>query len=211
MGIIYKNGIPYGNQPSIDATLTQQGQAADAKATGDAVGELRNTLNTVKSDLGIVEDTNTATHTIAKGQYVIWKDALYKATQAIPLGTTLSNSNLTAVDSGGLNAVTSRDSGFITTFSAGLTGGALQWERIGPVVVVRISDGSTSEAFINTVIASGLPTNVLDKQYYGTLLWGVPDSLCNIMVNNFGQVLMNVSGAYNSTIYISYVYLTNDY
>ena len=45
MGIIYKNGIAYGNQPSIDATLTHQGEAADAKAVGDAVGELRNTLN----------------------------------------------------------------------------------------------------------------------------------------------------------------------
>ena len=45
MGIIYKNGIAYGNQPSIDATLTHQGEAADAKAAGDAVSELRNTLN----------------------------------------------------------------------------------------------------------------------------------------------------------------------
>ena len=43
MGIIYKNGIAYGNQPYIDATLTHQGEAADAKATGDAVSELRQT------------------------------------------------------------------------------------------------------------------------------------------------------------------------
>ena len=53
MGIIYKNGIPYGNQPSIDATLTHQGEAADAKATGDAVSELRNTLNNYLNDIDI--------------------------------------------------------------------------------------------------------------------------------------------------------------
>ena len=74
------------------------------------IAELKTSLNTldgkvdtVKSDIGIVEDTNTATHTIAAGQYVIWKNALYTASQAIPLGTTLSASNLTAVSGGGLN------------------------------------------------------------------------------------------------------------
>lgn len=69
------------------------------------IADLKTSLSTVKTDLGIVEDTNTATHTIAKGQYVIWKDALYIASQAIPSGTTLSASNLTAVSNGGFNAL----------------------------------------------------------------------------------------------------------
>jgi hypothetical protein len=50
MGIIYKNGIPYGNQPYIDATLTHQGEAADAKAVGDEIRDVRNTLSH-KADL----------------------------------------------------------------------------------------------------------------------------------------------------------------
>ena len=37
--------VKIANQIEIDATLTQQGEAADAKAVGDAVGELRNSLN----------------------------------------------------------------------------------------------------------------------------------------------------------------------
>jgi hypothetical protein len=61
----------------------------------------------LKSDLGVVEDTNTATHTIASGQYVIWKGALYTAKSAIPSGTALSSSNLQAAPNGGLNEIIS--------------------------------------------------------------------------------------------------------
>ena len=59
--------------------------------------------------MGIVEDGDTATHTIAQGQYVIWQGALYTADAAIASGTTLAasggNKNLTAVENGGLNAL----------------------------------------------------------------------------------------------------------
>ena len=54
----------------------------------------------LKSDIGIVEDTDTATHTISSGQYVIWKNELYKASTAIPSGDPLSSTNLTAVSDG---------------------------------------------------------------------------------------------------------------
>lgn len=55
------------------------------------------------SDIGIVEKTNTATHNITKGQYVIWKGALYTANANISSGATLNSSKLTAVSNGGLN------------------------------------------------------------------------------------------------------------
>lgn len=64
---------------------------------------LQNTDELLKADIGIVENTDTATHTIAAGQYVIWKGSLYKASAAIPAGSTLSASNLTSVNNGGLN------------------------------------------------------------------------------------------------------------
>ena len=96
----------------IDNTLSVTGKAADAKKTGDEISDVRNTLNSLetdvgylKSDIGIVEDTDTAQHTISAGQYVIWKGQLYTANAAIPSGTTLSGTNLTAVSGGGFNAL----------------------------------------------------------------------------------------------------------
>ena len=57
------------------------------------------------SNIGIVQNTNTATQSIQKEQYVIWHGALYTASAAIASGATLSGSNLTAVTGGGLNDV----------------------------------------------------------------------------------------------------------
>lgn len=57
----------------------------------------------IKSDIGIVENGDIATHAIAKGYYVIWKGDLYIAKTDISSGTTLSassNGNLTAKPSG---------------------------------------------------------------------------------------------------------------
>lgn len=57
--------------------------------------------NTGLATVGIVEDGDTATQNISKGQYVIWKGALYVASAAIASGATLSTStNLTAKSSG---------------------------------------------------------------------------------------------------------------
>ena len=75
------------------------------------VGKHSTDIAALKNDLGIVEDGDTATHTIAQGQYVIWQGALYTADAAIASGTTLAasggNKNLTAVENGGLNALNS--------------------------------------------------------------------------------------------------------
>lgn len=59
----------------------------------------------LKADIGIVENTNTATHNIAAGQYVIWNGSLYTASSTISSGATLSTANLTAVSDGGLNSL----------------------------------------------------------------------------------------------------------
>ena len=89
----------------------------------DAAGHLQNEVDDLqdqidandgdiadlKSDLGVVEDGDTAAHAISKGQYVIWKCKLYTADAAITIGETLASSggskNLTAVSGGGLNAL----------------------------------------------------------------------------------------------------------
>ena len=55
--------------------------------------------------IGIVEDTDVATHSIASGKYVVWKGDLYKSTAAIAVGGSLSLSNLSPVSDGGFNEV----------------------------------------------------------------------------------------------------------
>lgn len=59
----------------------------------------------ISSGLGYVELTNQATHNITAGSYVVWKGILYKANSNITIGDTLSNTNLTAVNDGGFNAL----------------------------------------------------------------------------------------------------------
>ena len=97
--ILKKNG-----STNFDTSWTTLDGSMVPVSAGDST-TVQQSLAAVKSDMGIVEDGNTATHTIAAGQYVIWKGALYTASAAIPAGTTLSTSNLTAVSGGGLNAL----------------------------------------------------------------------------------------------------------
>jgi hypothetical protein len=94
---------------TVDASPTQNSANPVQSGGVYSANAAQNTqIANLKSDLGVVEDTNTATHTISKGQYVIWKGELYTAKSAIPSGTALSSSNLQAVSNGGLNAVNDR-------------------------------------------------------------------------------------------------------
>lgn len=66
-------------------------------------GPLTPEFEQIKSDIGIVENGNTATHAIPAGYYVIWKGDLYVARTDISSGTALSaesNGNLTAKTQG---------------------------------------------------------------------------------------------------------------
>lgn len=58
-----------------DATLTEAGKAADAKATGDALGQ----LEAKKANKSIVSDAWQSGKTYAVGAYCIYNDILYKA------------------------------------------------------------------------------------------------------------------------------------
>lgn len=91
--------------------LNDKIRIADFNGNADIIDGAMNDNATLiaqlKSDIGIVENTNTATHNISAGQYVIWKGSLYTASSAISSGATLSDANLTAVSGGGLNALNS--------------------------------------------------------------------------------------------------------
>ena len=58
-----------------DATLTQTGEAADAKATGDALGQ----LESEKANKSIVSDAWQTGQAYEKGAYCIYNDNLFKA------------------------------------------------------------------------------------------------------------------------------------
>ena len=71
------------------------------------ISGILNVLEKLKGNTGIIENTSVATHTIAAGKYVIWKNDLYKASSAISIGDTLSLSNLTAISDGIANELNS--------------------------------------------------------------------------------------------------------
>ena len=162
--------IPLANNVSVEDTIDQietdvgnvNNLTTLATNCVDAINEVKTSLSTVKSDLGIVEDTNTATHAIAQGQYVIWKDALYKASQAIPIGTTLSSSNLTAVSDGGLNALSV---GYGAGETITLSSTAIQATKDG-MLVVNVDPGGS---YIATYYVND---NTLAVTYVATSLAG---------------------------------------
>lgn len=85
--------IPRNSQSgalSIDATLSQ---FSNSFATADA---------NIKGCIAYNEDTDTATHNINNGEFVIWKGHAYTASSAIAIGDTLSTTNLLAVPAGGI-------------------------------------------------------------------------------------------------------------
>lgn len=78
MAIIYKNGIAYGNQRALDATLTHQGEAADAKAVGDALA--------LKAGTGVIADDFSTSQSYAIGDYTYYNGSLYRFTAAHSAG-----------------------------------------------------------------------------------------------------------------------------
>jgi hypothetical protein len=108
-GTIYGATLVSGGV-KLDDTLTQPGQAADAKATGDAIAALGSSVSDM---LGIVIDGNSTPVGASAGQYVIVKnstisgvtDGLYTAALAIPANTAIDATYLTAVSNGGFNSL----------------------------------------------------------------------------------------------------------
>ena len=58
-------------------------------------------IEDVKDNMAYVENGNLATNNIPSGSYVIWKNNVYKSSNTIAIGDTLSGSNLTAISEGG--------------------------------------------------------------------------------------------------------------
>lgn len=130
----------------------------------------------LKADIGIVENTNTASHNISEGQYVIWKGSLYVASSAISSGATLSDANLTAVSGGGLNALNGKIDNLGFTIPQGT------WENVvnNYSVLIAVAKGTVNGNKVALSIM--IPTAALEDT---ARLWVVTDAYNNTSAIHF--------------------------
>lgn len=150
-------------------------------------------ISKIKAALGIVEESNTATHAIAAGKYVTWKGDLYKAKSAISSGAALSSSNLEAVPDGGFNALS---------------------EQIGNKLVYKKIHVSPSDT-TNSIYDSGVSTS----SYYciGGMLPNDDDIEVRVCAKNgtWQYTLWSISSGgkignnYNYWVHLSFLSRTN--
>lgn len=111
--------------PSSSGVVSFNGQTGVVTAYGDtipvesgAARSMKEYTDDVSSGLGYVELTNTATHNIPAGAYVVWKGILFRASSIIAIGDTLSSTNLTTVPNGGLNQLAANVDGRAYKYSS---------------------------------------------------------------------------------------------
>jgi hypothetical protein len=134
--------------------------------------------------IAIVSDGNTHA-AIAAGQYVYVKnhgtltEGLYTANSAISANATLSNSNVTAVSGGGLNALNSKtttyDFGSLATISAFKSALDTYGETMtsGDQKAIKVTFSASSAPFANTI-------------YVGTM-WRNNTNRYEVMLNRSGK------------------------
>lgn len=222
LGHVVGQGVPSGgtagqvlkknSSTNFDTNWTTL-NSSDIPVSASDSTTVQQSLSAVKSDIGIVEDGNTATHTIAAGQYVIWKGALYIASAAIPSGTTLSTSNLTAVSDGGLNSLNANftDNQYSTSglYTSNCSIDAGGYHKFGKMVIVNLRIVANASSFDVT----GLPAydNILNKNIVSCSIANVGDSAYEsglfAYINRTGK--LSAIGTSNKTYAISAVYMCN--
>lgn len=109
--------------------------------------------NAIKEAVAYKENTATATQNIPAGAYVIWQNDDYISTQAISIGDTLSGTNLSALNTGGItnNLRSDVDTIIGKIVAAGITSNktGIAGERFGRIAVVTGNNVSYSSP-INT-------------------------------------------------------------
>ena len=104
-----KNAVTQINGLADRMTLAEEGLSSQSSS----IDNLKNTDNALESGLAIVANGNTHA-AITSGQYVYVKnhstlaEGMYTASTAIAANETLTTSNLTAINAGGLNALNSK-------------------------------------------------------------------------------------------------------
>ena len=165
-------------------TISQQTLSSEQKAqvrtnigaAGEAeLSPLNGAIAKLKSDLGIVEDGDTATHAISEGQYVIWKGDLYIASSAISIGVTLSASNLTACSNGGLNVLSEKKEYTISKVSNKVSNFSINCYQFGKIVYVYGSFTLSTQSDWYEKLLSGFPKPIGNSATF-TLVTRTPNS-----------------------------------
>ena len=219
--------------PSTSGVVSFNGQTGVVTAYGDtlpiesgAARSVKEYADDISSGLGYVELTNTATHNIPEGSFVVWKGVLYTARTTITIGDTLSASNLLASSVGGLNDLLENKAVYKTTTWVpsinGVTYSDLEDNiavRLGDVVfcsaVFTVASAQAVSAYIN---GSSLPTFPDKQQHHGCGTWhdfsldnaGEISSSSNMnmwLFNSATGAHMNMTTRVGSRIYINFWFL----
>lgn len=104
----------------------------DIPVSSEEDTDIDTAINLALSNIGIVENGDTATHAILENEYVIWKRRLYQARTSIAIDDVLSASNLASVTGGGLNQFED-----IVDYSNSITWGAANITGPSPVGILQ--------------------------------------------------------------------------
>lgn len=123
-----QTGVVSINQQTGVVTLTGE----DITVTSLDSTTIADALGLIKTAMAIVENGDTATHTIIKGEFVIWNDHMYQAIADIAVGDTLSYLNLSLITKGALNNLED-----IVDYSNVITWGASNVTGASPVCALE--------------------------------------------------------------------------
>lgn len=182
----------------IDSTLTVAGKAADAKATGDEISGVKNTLTQLGTEVGTVENSiaiiingNTSTSNVSKGQYVYVKNSTitgkpdglytYNSDTQKTAGNTFVAGELDAVPSGGLNSIKA----------------SLDY------VLVATSDADTETTYTVADI-SDKKEFILMLEYYGRVFSSIPMP-ASVFKNEYKHTAIAMTENFSFYAYATYV------
>ena len=133
----------------------------DNRTIAQGVTDLTNEDEAIKHSTAYVENTNTATHNIPSGAYVIWNNNDYKSTQAISIGDTLTGANLTALSDGGITNNLRND---VDTLNSKITN-KIAKEVGHPIASVTIGVGDWADIETDIAIPDGYISHICINLY----------------------------------------------
>lgn len=218
------NGVEYNLGKSIDSSLTQSGQAADAKSVGDAIASQNTNINTIKERTDNVEDDITTLQTDKVDKTTPLLNFDDTATDPLTDDGALANA-LTALDvlddvipSGGgalyLKKVLTKVIEQLTVTSTSVplnatyaytSGDTIQLVKVGKIVTLTIG---TLKALPNTTVTLGTipegyrPTKEEDVFGFEPSATGASKS-ARVVVNPNGAVTVYAYGDYSNAAVVN--------
>ena len=213
---VYLNDILYmatqaipENDPLVPGTnivLTPKGVANNI---GDGLQNLARTVSTQSDQIAYLQngiayvengDTVQTTGGIPQYAFLMWKGILYQTKTALIYGSTITVSNLTAIDIGVLNTLTNFSQYYIDSFdsasSVQITEGGLYLYRYGPLILIT-AVGKLSIPALNQntyiTVKSNLPSEYISDINYITcpiLVLGMSDCTMRLFIEN-GALKLN--------------------